>query len=190
MAVIALFAMQSAAHGKNLENAQYHIFSPGEQLNITILNEDDLSDTYKIDESGMILMPLIGKIQIKGKNPFEVEEELTNRYKDGYLIDPVIAVRPDPDKEEQQSISVKLPPNVRNIYILGGVRNPGRYTLPPDAQHILSAVALAGGFTHRANTKKFKIMRGEEEFTYRTNNDDEDYTPTPGDIIIVQESFF
>ncbi|PCJ03215.1 MAG: polysaccharide biosynthesis protein [Alphaproteobacteria bacterium] len=173
-------ACHALAHEADLQNSKDHIFSTGEKIHITVLNEDDLTKNYEIDDAGMILMPLLGKVHVAGLRPSKVEMFLTQYLQDGYILHPVISVN-----------APSVPPlQSRSFYILGEVENPGRYTIPEDNLNLLNAVALAGGFTYRANKEEFEIMRNKGEQKHHTKNNSAKAALRPGDLIIVRERFF
>ncbi len=147
----------------------------GETLNISVLGEDELSQQYTIDDSGMILMPLIGKIQVAGKTSVEIENIIKIALQDGYIKNPVISISATNDQ---------------SFYILGEVNAPGRYDIKTESTTILNAIALAGGFTPHAHKRKFAIVRRKGEDKYRTENNSAYTDILPGDIIIVKQRFF
>ena len=93
--------------------------------------------------------------------------------KEGYVKDPRV------------SVEVMT---YRPFYILGEVQKPGEYPYS-NGLTVLNAVATAGGFTYRANTKKVFIKRAESstEEKYPLNSQ----TPVaPGDTIRIGERLF
>jgi len=144
----------------------------GDRLKITVYGEDDLSGEFQVDGSGYISLSLIGEVRAKGLSLREMERTLVEKFKDGYLVDP--------------RVSVEVL-NYRPFYILGEVNNPGKYEYVSGI-NLFNAVAMAGGYTHRAR-------RGQAEIT-RTNPekviDDADHSTVilPGDVIYIRERFF
>ncbi len=175
LALISTPAYQIFAHDPDLQNTKHHIFAPGEKIHITVLNEPDLSNEYKIDDTGTILMPLIGKVHIANRSASEIETLLTTTLQNGYILEPVISVQ-------------TLQKN--SFYILGAVKNPGYYDMPEEDLNILNAVALAGGFTRDANKKTVEIMRDRNRKICHTKNNPTQSRLRSGDIIIVKERFF
>lgn len=55
---------------------------------------------------------------------------------------------------------------------------------------VLNAVALAGGFTYRANKKNVQIMRTRDQDSEVNKDQPVDALVMPGDIILVKERFF
>lgn len=185
---VGLATTPKIVHAQTIQDTQNRKTHQTSLLSVKILGEDTLSGLYTVNENGEMTLPLIGTVIIKDQTEPQIESLLTQKYQQGYLIDPVITVRKvNPSHTEKTS---EAPPtkneNTQSIYILGGVKSPGRYALPDDADHILKIIALAGGFTGRADAKKFEIMRGEEKIPYSEKT----YTPHSGDVIIVKERYF
>jgi polysaccharide export outer membrane protein len=78
--------------------------------------------------------------------------------------------------------------NYRPVYILGQVNKPGEYPYV-NGMSVLNAVALAGGYTYRANESDVYIRSrdAEEEHLAPAN---QMTRVQPGDIITVRERFF
>ncbi len=143
-------------------------------VSIKIFGEPDLSGKYTVQDTGKIAVPLIGETQLIGCTLSQVEGLLYQKFTDGYLINP--------------SISVALDQS-RPIYILGEVKEPGKYDYISD-MNILKAVALAGGFTYRANKKTAKIVIDQSSDKPKYYKIDIAQKIKPGDIIVIKERFF
>ncbi len=145
----------------------------GDKLRIIIYGEDDLGGQYDIDGTGQVRLPLVGQVQAAGLTVRQFEQEVKAKLDQGYL------------KDARVSVEVS---NYRPFYILGEVNKPGEYPYV-NGMSVLTAVALAGGYTYRANESEVYIRRNvskEEQSlvadpTTRIN---------PGDIIRVPERFF
>lgn len=181
LTLVGFPAYHALAHEANLQNGSDHIFSAGEEIHITVLNENDLTNNYKIDDAGMILMPLLGKVHVAGLKTAKIEMFLTQYLQDGYILEPIISVRTTASEQPLQT---------KSFYILGEIKNPGRYTIPEDNLNLLNAVALAGGFTYRANKEEFEIMHNKNKTKDHTKNNPAQTALQAGDIIIVKERFF
>lgn len=151
-----------------------YVLGPQDQIKVVVYGEDDLSDTYSIDGKGSVSIPLIGEVKLSGITVRDAEIMIAAQLADGYLVDPSVAIE----------IAMYRP-----FYILGEVRTPGSY---PYIDHIsvLKAVALAGGFTYRANTKRVEILRGGEAQSEVYEKFPVDAAIYPGDVIMVKERFF
>ncbi len=80
------------------------------------------------------------------------------------------------------------------VIVLGEVNKPGRYDLPPNEHWtVIDALAVAGGFSSKANRRNIEFTRGSEmkvltfEPEMRTPGS---WFLQPGDIIEVRPSFF
>ena len=156
--------------GKELQ-AKYTLGS-GDRLKITVFGEDDLSGEFQVDGSGNISFPLIGEVPVRGLSLRQVEQKLADSLKDGYLVDPKV------------SLEVL---NYRPFYILGEVKNPGKYEYISGI-NLYNAVAMAGGYTYRARRNSAEITRSNPEIKIR----DADHSTLilPGDIINIRQRFF
>ncbi len=145
----------------------------GDVLQITVYGEDDLSGSYRIGPDGTIAMPLIGTMTALGHSAASLQDSITSALADGYLRAP--------------DVSVELM-QLRPYFIMGEVRQPGSYPYT-GGMTALNAVAVAGGFTYRADEDEVKLLRPSEDAeSYRRIRVTE--TIYPGDIIVVEERFF
>lgn len=146
----------------------------GDKLRINVYNERDLRGEFQVTGGGIISMPLIGNIQAGGLSARELEAALVTRLKDGgFLIDPTVAV-------EVYAF--------RPIFVLGEVERPGSF-VPQEGTTILGAIANAGGFTYRANTRGV-FIRGVDETQEYEVDPNQPLKILPGDIIRVGERHF
>lgn len=146
----------------------------GDKIKVTVFNEEDLTGEFLVNERGNVAFPLAGEIQAAGSTPDEFQKRLTGRLSGKYVKNPRVAV-------EMASY--------RPFNVLGEVKNAGQYPYRPGLT-IQDAVALAGGFTYRANTREVYIRRADTagEVTVRT---DGDRVPIlPGDNVRVPERYF
>jgi len=151
-----------------------YILSHQDKVKVAVLDEQTLSGKFTIDNKGMITMPLIGDVGIEGCTTTQAKQIIADRYADGYLLNPNISVEIDAYKP---------------IYVIGEVRTPGEFEYSLD-MNVLKAVALAGGFTYRANKKSIPILRKDSngmtyQDTYPANAE-----IIPGDIITIKERLF
>lgn len=145
----------------------------GDKLRVIVFGEMDLGGEYEVDGSGYVRLPLIGQLPAAGLAVSEFENGMKAALEKGYL------------KDARVSVEVI---NYRPFYILGQVNKPGEYPYV-NGMTVLSAVALAGGYTYRANeTNVFIRRRGAEE--QRLAPADQVTRVQPGDIITVRERFF
>jgi protein involved in polysaccharide export with SLBB domain len=78
--------------------------------------------------------------------------------------------------------------NYRPFFILGEVNHPGSYPYQ-NGMTVINAVALAGGYTARANHDRIKLKHSNDKGG-EGQDVKEDTTVLPGDVIEVAERFF
>lgn len=154
-------------------DAKYNLGS-GDKIRITVFGEDDLSGEYEIDGSGVVAFPLIGEMKATGGTARDLERNLSNKLRDGYLKQPVV------------SIEVLT---YRPFFILGEVKRPGSYAYK-NGLTVLNAVALAGGYTYRAKQSRWLLTRGKDKKTREKEIENGDFKVLPGDTIFIPERFF
>jgi len=149
-----------------------YTLGPGDRIKITVFGEEDLSVEFSVDGSGNISFPLIGELRVRGFSLRDLERLLVEKLADGYLIDPKVMLEVL---------------NYRPFYILGEVRSPGKYEYISGIT-LHNAVAMAGGYTHRARRNRAQITRTNPDKVI----EDADHATVilPGDIITIRERFF
>lgn len=150
-----------------------YLLSTDDVVNIKVYNEEQLTGQYRIDAVGQILMPLIGEVDAMSKTAGELAQEIERKLRDGYLKRP--------------SVSAEIA-SFRPYYLLGEVRSPGYYSYAYGLS-VIKAVAVAGGYTYRANQKVILIKRDFNGMK-KTIEAHADTLIYPGDIITVKERFF
>ena len=123
-------------------NNPYEIL-PGDQIEIIVWKEQQLSGPAQVRPDGKITVPLLGDVQAAGLTP----EQLSENIRQGlvkYIDSPNVVVR--------------LNTSSRRFFISGMVKAPGTYELRPN-QTLLQAIAVAGGFTDFADRKDIRIIR-------------------------------
>jgi protein involved in polysaccharide export with SLBB domain len=122
------------------------VLRPGDQIRLAIWREPDLSGDFQVNESGEVVFPKIGSVQVTSLSPDSLKRTLLAAYST-YLRNP--------------SIEITL---LRRVQVLGAVRSPGLYPVDP-TMTLADVLAKAGGATPQGNTKKFELRRGAERIT-------------------------
>lgn len=153
--------------------SQAYRLGPGDRVKITVYGEPDLTGEFEISSDGILGFPLVGEVPAGGLSTRELEAKLAALLKDGFLRNP---------KVNAEVI------NYRPFFILGEVNKPGGYPYV-NAMTIVTAVAIAGGYTPRANRSEMDIVRTVNQKRQEIKGTEQ--TPLlPGDIITVRERFF
>lgn len=159
-------------HSASPLDEHYHL-GTGDKLRVTVYGEDDLSGEFLVDGAGQIQLPLVGQVKAAGLTIHEFVDEVTTALKNGYLRNP--------------RVSVEVL-NYRPFYIMGEVNKPGEYPYE-NGLSALGAVALAGGYTYRANDSYIYVRRSDSKDEVRMPADAATRI-YPGDIIRVPERIF
>ena len=145
----------------------------GDKIRVITFGEEALTGEFFVGGSGNVSLPLIGEVRAEGLSIPEFQSAVETSLKEGYLKDP--------------RVSVEVL-NYRPFYILGEVETPGEYPYT-NGLSVLNAVATAGGFTYRANTRRVFIKRADSDLEREYPLSPQ--TPVaPGDTIRITERFF
>lgn len=160
----------------------------GDNLQVFVWRNPDLSIAINVRPDGMISVPLIDDLPIAGMTPTEaaraIEEKLS-----AFIRDPVVTV----------IMNGFVGPADRQIRVVGEATTP--MALPyRKGLTVMDVMIEAGGLTQFANGNDAKIVRTVEdtETTYRVRLDDlmneGDLTANaalaPGDILLIPQSWF
>jgi protein involved in polysaccharide export with SLBB domain len=145
----------------------------GDRVRISTFNEPSLSGEFQVGGKGSISFPLIGDVPAQNKTGKQLETAIVERLGAGYLRNPRVTV---------EVLSY------RPFFILGEVSRPGQYPTF-DGMTLSRAIALAGGYTYRANHKQ-ALVRHPGETQERRVTIDSDLPIQPGDVIRIGERYF
>jgi polysaccharide biosynthesis/export protein len=153
-------------------NAPYRLAS-GDRLRIIVFGQSDLSNSFSVDGSGAVSMPLIGRVRAQGLTTAELERAVAARLRQGYLRDP--------------SVSIEVE-DFRPFFILGAVAKSGRYPFISGMTG-QQAVAVAGGFVPCAVETSVDVTRivDGQATTFAAPLA---YPVRPGDTITVESRSF
>ncbi|HKU63462.1 MAG TPA: polysaccharide biosynthesis/export family protein [Rhizomicrobium sp.] len=145
----------------------------GDKMKITVYGEQDLSGEFLVSSNGRVQFPLVGEIQAVNLTAQEFAKALTAELGAKYLRNPKVSI-------EIQTF--------RPFYIIGEVNKPGEYAYESGLS-LHGAVALAGGYTYRANDSNVYIRRvgSDAETAMRVTGQIKIY---PGDVVRIPERFF
>lgn len=150
-----------------------YLLDSGDRLRIFVYGQPNLSRLYIVDHDGRIAVPLIGEISARGKTTRELQGTIRARLGAEFVKDPQVTV------DVQQN---------RPFFILGEVRNAGQFPYV-SGMTIETAVAIAGGYTERASTRKYRITRRINGLVEQIEAPG-DYVVKAGDTVHVFERFF
>ena len=116
----------------------------GDAVRIITFGEDSLTGEFRVNDSGSIALPLLGPIRSAGQTPAELEKSVMSALKRANLL-------------RNPSVSVEVV-TYRPIFVLGEVNRPGQYPYQP-GMTVVTAAAVAGGFTYRAVEGYASVVR-------------------------------
>jgi protein involved in polysaccharide export with SLBB domain len=153
--------------------APSYTLDSGDKLRIVVFGQEGLTNSYVVDAGGSINMPLVGTLPARGVTTQQLASLITQRLKQGYVREPHVSVEVEA---------------YRPFFILGEVNNPGQYPYVANMT-AEAAVAIAGGFSPRANKSKVELTRnapGQQVHGQVPLN----YPLRPGDTVVVKERWF
>lgn len=106
-------------------------------LKIKVFGEDQYNGDYNVDGDGSITFPLLGRLAVAGKTTRQIEGELNKALADGWLNKPQVSVEIGAYRS-------------RSIFVIGEVRQPGRYTIE-GPMTLLEVIGQAGSLTPAAS---------------------------------------
>src|SRR5262245_17941403 len=145
----------------------------GDKLRVVVFGQEGLTNSYAVDASGHITMPLIGVVPARGQTNESLSHAIAEKLRNGYIREPHVAVEID---------------TYRPFFILGEVTAPGQYPYVANMT-AETAVAIAGGFTPRADKRKVTLNRSIEGQAYR-GPAPLTFPVRPGDTIVIAERWF
>jgi len=171
----------------DVNNDYAYLIGPGDNLNIVIWRNPELSSSVPVRPDGMITTPLVEDIKATNKTPTqlarEIEKALTK-----YIQDPIVTI----------IVTGFVGPYSEQIRIVGQASRP--QTLPyRQNMSILDVMIQVGGLTDFAAGNRATILRTREgNAQYRVRLNDllqkgdvsANVDMRPGDVLIIPESYF
>ena len=145
----------------------------GDKLQVTVFGEPRLTGTYLVADNGQVSMPLLGAVPARGLSVVEFQKGIVSELqRQNLVLNPGVSVQVE---------------QFRPFFILGEVDKPGQYPYV-EGMTVLTAAAIAGGFTFRANKASVSVTRKVSGKTqeFKAGRDSQ---VLPGDVINVFESY-
>lgn len=112
------------------------------------LNSSAASDSrlYQITDSGVVVLPSVGSVSLKGKTLEQARTLVFEKAKEVFA-DPIVSIK---------LVSF-------NVTTVGEFIAPGVFPISYDRLNLMQVISISGGFTPYANIKEVKIMRKTKE---------------------------
>jgi polysaccharide export outer membrane protein len=154
----------------------------GDLLNIKVYNAPDLSQSVRVDDRGTVSLPLLGRLEVVGLTPSELERQLEKLLKEGdYIVNPHVNV--SVAEYATQGVSVS-----------GEVMKPGIYPFT-GPRRLFDVIAMAGGFSPKAGELVTIVRRNrpEEPLNVHLSRDPAqniaaNVEVVPGDTVLVSKA--
>ena len=148
----------------------------GDKIRVFVFGEEEMSGEFEVSNQGNVSLPYIQDVKAQGLESSELEKRIEKRYIDeGILKNP--------------KISVEVL-EYRPFYIHGEVNQSGEFPYK-SGMDIRNAVAVAGGYTYRADNDTVYIRREGATDVFKVDlSKDKSFAIYPGDNIQIPERFF
>lgn len=168
---------------------------PGDRLRIEVLEDPSLNREVLVLPDGSFSFPLVGAVSAGGRTTVEVESALESALAPNFATSPTVAVSV---AALGQRVTGGGGPRTIDIFLMGEWANGGGRLEVERGTTILQALALSGGFSKFAATKRIQLRRTDssgEQKVYTINYKDIERGVSnvgnsqvaDGDVIIVPE---
>lgn len=174
--------------GEAAEAPPVYRIGPGDELQIFVWRNPELTITVPVRPDGRVTIPLIEDLEVTNKTPTELAREVESRLS-VYIQDPLVSV----------IVSEFVGPFTQQVRVVGEAAVP--QAIPYSANMtILDVMIAVGGLTEFADGNDARIVRlvNGEQKVFRARLDDlmkdgeisANVALLPGDVVIIPESFF
>lgn len=163
---------QYAAYQEPVAVSRPYTLHTNDQVHVQVYNEQTITGDYVVDSTGYLSIPVAGRVRAAGLTTAELERRVAAQLNGSIL------------KDARVNIQIA---NYAPFYIRGEVKKPGEFPYKPGLT-IADAVALAGGYTYRADEKSV-VVRTTGSNRPATRPMDANPPVSPGDNITVPERF-
>jgi polysaccharide export outer membrane protein len=115
-----------------------YVLGPNDVFTITVWGPGGVSERFTVEADGTFTFPILGRLRAGGLTVRQLQDDLSNRLREGYFNDPRVTVVIEDYKSQ-------------HIFIVGEVRNPGTFSLTRPMT-LAEALALAGSPTGNAGS--------------------------------------
>ena len=120
---------------------------PGDEVNIGVHQDKEISGRYVVDATGRIHLLGIGSTIVAGLDPAQLEQRLKQVLTARGFTNPDVVVQP-----------------LFRVSVLGEVGKPALYSVEPGTT-LIQLLTLAGGPSDRAALDRTRVVRGDSAYT-------------------------
>ncbi|WP_375134371.1 XrtA/PEP-CTERM system exopolysaccharide export protein [Roseateles aquatilis] len=164
-----------------------YVVGAGDNLNIIVWRNPELSLTVPVRPDGKIAAPLIDELPVQGKNSVEIARDIEKQL-GKYVRDPVVTV----------IVTSFVGPYSEQIRVVGEAAKP-QFLPYKQKMTLLDVMIAVGGLTDFASGNSATILRtaeGNKQYSVRLKDlirrgdVSANVEMRPGDILIIPQSFF
>jgi polysaccharide biosynthesis/export protein len=155
---------------------------PQDTVVVDVFDVPDLNRTVQVDNSGFIVLPLIGQVQASGRTTDQLAQDIAAILAQKYMKNPIVSVTMKDAASQKVTVD-------------GEVTQPGMYEIGPDTT-LSQAISLAKGPDQVADAHHVAIIRMTPQGRLTTVYDLADIRDgkaidplvKPRDVIVVDDS--
>ncbi len=140
---LALAGLAHAPAARAQQVADYTL-NPGDEIEVAVWKEPDLTKTVIVRPDGKISFPLTGDVLAMGRTVGQLQAEIAKKLKI-YIPEPVVTVSVTSLEGDK-------------VFVIGQVNKPGAYVMNP-RYTVLQALSMAGGMTPFAAVNDIIVLR-------------------------------
>lgn len=172
--LILSIALAACAHGRPatylVEQTGPYRLDSGDLVRVTVYGDSDLSNAYRVDDAGVLALPLVGSIPARGETTATTAARISSALANGFMRNPNVAVEVA---------------EYRPFFIQGAVRGAGQIPYVY-GMTVRAAISAAGGHTETADRNLATIYRRQGDEMVK-GNVALDFPILPGDTIVIPE---
>ncbi len=145
--------LSASVPSASLGQQDAYVLGPGDEIQVSVFNVPEFSDSYTILVDGQLSIPWLGDIDVQGRTLRETADILTQRYS------PLLTRPP------QVTVTLRSPRPVR-VVVAGEVRRPGSYAVGGSTDEagvrgttLTQVIQSAGGVTDQADVHRIQVVR-------------------------------
>ncbi|MBL3701252.1 polysaccharide export protein [Sulfitobacter sp. BDSS02] len=145
---------------------------PGDVVRVEVLEDSSLNRESLVLPDGRITVPLAGTVAVGGRTVDQVRSDVTQRLSSNFASDPTVTVSLVQLGEAPKSTGTYS--SDIEVYFMGEINTPGLARVEKGTT-LLQALAIAGGFSRFAATKRVQLRRTDSsgvQKVYAFNYDD------------------
>ena len=190
--------LASLPSGQGGTQSRNDLIDVGDELQLFVKEDSQFNDTYVVRERGDIIIPVLGRISLKGLSVQSAESRIKSYLERDQLKSATIIL----DRVQDKASGSIAGTHRVLVYITGEVPKPGQHILTvPNGRNlgIYEAILISGGLGRYADEKKIHVIRVDKKGVRNRVPIDirpirkgkkSDIPIAAGDVVVVPERVF